>query len=174
LAGCAVFFLVAVVAVVGGVQLIRGQLASPYRSWLPLTLANEQLGQLALPAAYPAATAAAAGYLLQISTNGEDSLYLVNVGQTAVPLAALRFEVSQDSFDGSQWGVATLEPGNCVSLWKDRGNPQPPAVACNEVGSRVERPPNHIFWKQTFNIYYGGTLITTCPGEGCQLLIPAP
>lgn len=198
LGGCAVLALLFVLLVGGGVQLIRSQFQK-YYAWMPLTIGGE-LQNSSDSDAYPEppdSTNANSsedgnddddddndddddddgedegqnGLLLQIATNKEDSFYLVNIGSTAVPLSGLSFEDGDNSFEGVEWGITSLAPGECVSIWKDRGNPRAPDVDCNEVGGRAERAPNDIFWKSSFNIFYENVLITTCPDDGCEVFI---
>lgn len=197
LGGCAILALLAALLIGGGVQIIRSQFQK-YYTWLPLTIGDEPPDNTAGDAypeppvvTRPSSTEAEEDgdddeddddddgessaeqnpLLLQIVTNKEDSFYLVNVGSTAVPLAGLSFNGENNAFEGSEWGVASLAPGECVTIWKNRGNPKPPDVDCNEVGSRVEREPPEIFWKKSFDVIYQNTVITTCPQNGCEFFL---
>jgi hypothetical protein len=110
--------------------------------------------------------------ILKIVTNKDDSFYLVNIGQAGIPLGLLRFEEGNKDFEGGEWGVDSLAPGQCVSVWKDRGNPDPPDIDCNEVGTRIEREPKEAFWKKSFDIFFQDELISSCPKEGCEFTVP--
>jgi hypothetical protein len=110
---------------------------------------------------------------LQIVTNGEDSFYLVNVGSTAVPLSSFRFVEGNKTFEGSLWGLDSLAPGQCVSVWKDKGNPSAPDVSCNEVGGRLEQKAKDLFWKKNFDVFFRNNFVTTCSDTGCQFVLPS-
>ena len=71
---------------------------------------------------------------------GEDSLYIVNLTAEAFPLAALliRDDDDDDAINGTEWGIDVLQSGACVTIWKDKGDPDAPDVTCEEVGERLE------------------------------------
>jgi hypothetical protein len=110
--------------------------------------------------------------LLRIATRGDDSFFLINIGSSAVPLPAFFFNDGNHTFDGSEWGISTLGPGECVTIWKNRGNPRSPNVDCNEVGDRVTMEPGEEFWKEPFDIIFQNTFVTTCPRNGCEFSVP--
>lgn len=182
--GCAVVVLLFALLLWGGLQFFQSQLQKQY-IWLPLILQGESL-DASDSAAFPAPSNTISPnpseseelnegqnrLLLQIATHKGDSFYLVNIGETAVLLSDLRFENGKNSFAGSEWGITSLAPGACVTVWKNKGRPQPPSVDCNEVGDRVERAGKEIFWKEPFNIIYEGILVTTCPDSGCDFFVP--
>jgi serine/threonine-protein kinase len=175
--GCLVLLLLAVLMVGGGIQLIRGQLADGYETWIPITIKGNQepsSGEETEPSLPEiGATGSAEGRsLLRIATNGDDSFYLINVGSSAVPLSGFQFDDGRRSFEGSSWGIPLLAHGECVSIWKDKGHPGAPAVDCNEVGNRVEVKANETFWKDEFSISFQDIVVTTCPNEGCEFSVP--
>ncbi|MEW5956893.1 MAG: serine/threonine-protein kinase [Chloroflexota bacterium] len=112
-------------------------------------------------------------YNLLIMTRGEDSLFVVNQSSQAFPLASLSLGDGNGTINGSDWGVAQLASGACVTAWKDGGNPERPNVTCTEVGQPLTREGEKRFWKGEFNVYYNGQLIATCSKnqEGCPLTI---
>lgn len=112
------------------------------------------------------------GTLLRIATHGEDSFYLINVGNSAVSLPAFLFDDGNHIFGGAGWGISTLRPGECVSIWKNKGNPRGPNVDCVEIGDRVEMEPSEAFWKEPFEVIFQNTVIFTCPRNGCEFLVP--
>jgi serine/threonine-protein kinase len=114
-------------------------------------------------------------YHLLIAKRGEESLFVVNLTTEAFPLAPLRLGADEGTIDGSEWGLALLESGACVAVWKDDGDPRPPdGLTCNEVGERLTRRKSGRFWKSTFNVRYEEELISTCEKEqkNCLLNIP--
>jgi serine/threonine protein kinase len=196
--GCLILFLLAVLTI-GGSIFIREQLADRYQAWLPVTIQENQESPPDNDA-YPAPPntdsseenpqensnsvadedddkneppdSEVGRSFLRIATNGEDSFYLINIGSSAVPLPFFFFTDGNHVFDGSGWGISTLGPGECVSIWKDRGNPRAPDVDCNEVGERVEMEPSEEFWKEPFDIIFQNTVVITCPSNGCEFSVP--
>lgn len=188
LAGCAVLLLVAV-ALAAALFIARNRPAASTRIWLPLVVSGAESPPSLSAGAYPVGATGPpgergavdsqgeenpTGALLQISTNSEDSLFLVNVGGEIVPLGDLRLVSDESTIHGSQWGIAALAPGDCVSVWKDRGNPQPPAVECNGVGERLQQSPSDIIWKRSFGIFFQDELVVDCSSSGCRFGLPLP
>jgi hypothetical protein len=199
--GCLLLILLAA-CMIGGVQLIRGQFGDGYQTWMPFTIGGEQEpepGNESYPG-LPNPDSSEEGSeegdgegneeenddqqedegadpqggssQLRIATHGEDSFYLINVGDSAVSLPAFLFNDGKRVFGGAGWGISTLGPGECVSIWKDRGNPRGPNVDCNEIGDRVEVEPKDAFWKESFDIVFQNTVIITCPKNGCEFSVP--
>ncbi|MBN1135844.1 MAG: serine/threonine protein kinase [Anaerolineae bacterium] len=109
---------------------------------------------------------------LRLVRNREDSLFVIN--QTAdggFPLEPLQLGDGRRTIHGSEWGVAILDTGACVTAWKDGGNPQPPAVTCTLVGERIVRRGPERFWKDSYNVYYAGVLVGTCTSDDCTVSI---
>lgn len=106
-------------------------------------------------------------YHLLIATNGEDSLFVVNQSDEAFPVASLQLGDGNGAIQGVEWGVEFLEPGSCVTAWKDGGNPQPPAVNCHQVGERLTRDGSNRFWKNAFEVFYAGTPVSSCSQAQC-------
>lgn len=116
----------------------------------------------------PGATATAvppAGYELLLARNRDDALFVVNRSGRPFPLAALQIGDGRGEISGDEWGVGALENGDCVSVWKDRGNPRPPDVVCAEVAERLTRAPRDTFWQDNFSVYYNGQKVGEC-GRG--------
>jgi serine/threonine protein kinase len=114
-------------------------------------------------------------YHLLIAKRGEESLFVVNLTTEAFPLAPLRLGDDEGAIDGPEWGIALLESGACVAVWKDDGDPRPPGgLTCNEVGERLTRRKSERFWKSAFNVHYEEELIGICEKEqkNCLLNIP--
>jgi hypothetical protein len=114
-------------------------------------------------------------YELLIATRGEDSLFVVNQTAAAFPLAPLSLGNDEGAIDGVEWGIEVLESGECVTVWKDAGNPEPPeGLECERVGERLVRGGRDIFWKGAFNVDYDGQRIGTCAAKPkeCSVSIP--
>lgn len=112
-------------------------------------------------------------HMILIAKRGEDSLFVVNEGETVFPLSSLRLGEGQGAINGPEWGVDVLEPGECVAAWKDGGNPQSPDVECTLLGARLTRDGPRRFWKSTFTVFYGQQAEFTCSSERCALTIPS-
>lgn len=113
-------------------------------------------------------------YDLLIAKRGDDSLFVVNQSTEAFPLEPLRLGDGDGAIDGEDWDIDTLQNGECVTAWKDSGNPRPPrGVNCNQVGERLTRDGSARFWKDAFNVYYAGELIATCTSDECPVRIRA-
>lgn len=116
------------------------------------------------------------GYSLLIVAQGEDSLFIVNRTEKALPLAPLYLGNKEGAINGDAWGIEVLESGACVTLWKDGGQPKAPdKLECTQVGERLIRSGKDIFWKNPFNVSYNEFQVGTCvarPKE-CPVSIPA-
>ncbi|HKZ86124.1 MAG TPA: hypothetical protein VJ793_21020 [Anaerolineae bacterium] len=124
------------------------------------------------PTPVPTATAAPVTYDLLIARRDDDSLFVVNQSALAFPLAPLRLGDGSAAINGPDWEVDVLEPDECVTAWKDSGNPRPPrGVTCSEVGRRLTRDGPNPFWKDDFNVYYAGERIDECTRDRCTITI---
>ncbi len=115
-------------------------------------------------------------YSLLIAAQGEDSLFIVNRAEKALPLAPLYLGNKEGSINGDAWGIEMLESGACVTLWKDAGQPKAPdKLECTQVGERLIRSGKDIFWKNAFNVSYNGQPVGTCAGKPkeCPVRVPA-
>ncbi|MDT8305960.1 MAG: serine/threonine-protein kinase [Anaerolineae bacterium] len=121
------------------------------------------------PTAPPAAVAP--DEAITVVTRGEDSLFLVNATGSDLRLAGLQLGEGENAVRGVEWEIVSLAPGECVTVWKQQGNPDAPNVDCAAVGARVTRHSRDIFWKQSFPIYYRETQIAVCDGE-CSFTLP--
>ena len=133
-----------------------------------------------VPTDIPAATATLlptaisapeAVYTLLIATNKDDSLFVVNQSDDPFPMASLQLGEGGEAIQGLDWGLTLLESGNCVTAWKDRGNPKPPAVRCERVGESLTRDGPNRFWKNSFAVFYAGMLIDNCQPTLCLIEI---
>lgn len=123
-------------------------------------------------AAPPTDTPSPTVYQLLLVTNKEDSLFVVNQSGESFPLNALRLGKGKKTIQGTEWAIGQLAPGSCVTAWKDSGNPKPPDVDCNEVGTQLTREGSDRFWKGKFDIFYNDEKIGTCdPKKDCLIEI---
>lgn len=122
----------------------------------------------------PAATKGPVTFDLLLVKHEDDSLFLVNQSKEDFPVGQLRLgDDSKDGVTGAEWGVEMLKSGECVTAWKNTGNPAPPDVRCSQVGQRVMRDGKRVFWKSTFNVYYAGKQVGACDKdrENCSIRI---
>jgi hypothetical protein len=111
---------------------------------------------------------------LRLVPNKDDSLFIVNVGSNAVDLEELQLGDGRGEIDGDEWDISNLGPGQCVTVWKEQGNPEPPRVQCQEVGDRVYRQARELFWDREYEVYYNGDRLATCERrEDCLVELPA-
>ena len=73
---------------------------------------------------------------------------------------------------GAEWEHSVLRPGECVAVWKDDENANPPAkLVCENVGVRVEREGSERFWREAFDVHYGGDKVGKCKKTPKQCVI---
>ncbi len=123
------------------------------------------------PSRTPLPTATSDVYRLLFATAREDSLFIMNHSSEAFPLSRLRVGDGDGAILGSEWDLVSLPSGACVAVWKSSGNPVSPDIDCEPIGDRLTRSGNERFWKDSFNIYFDNTLITTCRNR-CEVTIP--
>lgn len=112
-------------------------------------------------------------YRLLLVSVRDDTLFVVNEG-SEFPIVPLCLRNGEDEVCGPDWNISTLDSGECVSIWKDRGNPEAPDVSCIEVGQRIIRRPNHIISRSAYEVYYAGRLLAVCNPGRCLVPIPNP
>jgi serine/threonine protein kinase len=111
-------------------------------------------------------------YSLIVARHRDDSVFVINMSSSPLPLAPLRLgDTGEGAIEGSEWGLETLGSFQCVTAWKDNGNPRMPNVSCTQVGARITREGRDRFWKEAFNIYYGGNLVGACDADACPITI---
>lgn len=65
--------------------------------------------------------------------------------------------------DGERWEVNRLQRGDCVVVWRDKGDPDlPEDLECDYQGRPVERDRKNLFWLDSFDVYYEGDKVGTC------------
>lgn len=110
-------------------------------------------------------------YNLRLLKNGEDSLFLVNVGDAPFPLAPLRLGDGEGAISGADWETDLLQRGSCVTAWQDENAVTPANVTCVEVGGRLERGGDGRFWNEDFTVYYSNQPIGICPQDFSECLV---
>jgi hypothetical protein len=143
---------------------------TPLPTWTPAPTLTPPAPQPTLTPVQPPGEPG--GYTLLIAKKKSDSLFVVNQGDGAFPLAPLRLGDEQGAISGTEWGVEILEPGQCVAVWKDSGNPKLPDVKCELVGARLTRDGPRRFWKSAFKVFYGQKAEFVCRSERCPITIP--
>jgi hypothetical protein len=110
-----------------------------------------------------------------LMARGEDSLFVVNRGDTSVPLDRLRLASKKAEVKGVEWAHSVFQPGQCVALWSDKPDAKAPEdLACQLVGQRLERDGPDRFWKEKFAVYFDGEKFGDCqkkPKE-CNVVYP--
>lgn len=109
--------------------------------------------------------------VIQIATRGDETLFLVNNTSAAIRLAGFQIGEGDSAIRGVEWELVALEPGECVGVWKEQGNPEAPDVDCQPVGARVTRHARDIFWNNPFSVYYRETLLGACQ-DSCTMTMP--
>lgn len=104
-------------------------------------------------------------FKLLIATEKDDSMVIVNIGNTAFFLPPLNLQEDRNIMLGSEWDVEILQPGECVIAVKDKGNPKLPDVECEEVGERLYLSSGERIWEKDFDVYYGSTKVDTCAAD---------
>jgi serine/threonine protein kinase len=120
------------------------------------------------------AAVTAAEFELLIAKQGEDSLFVINQGNSAFPLAPLRLGEGDGAINGAEWGIETLGPGQCVTAWKDTGkNLKVPDVTCERIGPQLTRTGRERFWKSSFDVFYDQERQRRCDSDRCAITIRA-
>jgi hypothetical protein len=113
--------------------------------------------------AVPTPTPTLVSYELLIVARGDDSLFVVNQGETSLPLEWLRLSNKKGEVSGVEWKYGVLGPGDCVAVWKNHEDAKPPdKLVCENVGARIEREGSERFWKEAFDVHYGGDKVGEC------------
>jgi serine/threonine protein kinase len=131
-------------------------------------------------AVLPTATSTSAPqveYHLQIVKIGKDGLFLLNVGQAALPLERIQLGNPPNYVQGSQWEISALQPKECVLVKADGAKEDKlKAVDCERAGNALSLPKGKPFWSSLFNIYFDGDFIGVCVQtlDECDVFFPKP
>ena len=116
-----------------------------------------------------------ASYELIIAKRAEDGIYVINETDADFPLDQLRLVEGGAELFGTEWGLQRLGTGECVVVWKDKGEPRPPAgVTCEQVGETLRRDKRKVFWDQSFQVYVEDRIVGACAKDQslCPVSIP--
>jgi serine/threonine protein kinase len=101
-------------------------------------------------------------YNLLIAAHGDESLFIVNEGEDAFPLAQLTLSNDKGGITSTVWSTVTLESGTCV-VWGKKENPKfPKKVKCELVSEYLVDYKGKPFWGSDFDVYYGEEKIGSC------------
>jgi serine/threonine protein kinase len=107
-------------------------------------------------------------YDLLIASRGEDSMLIINQGDTNFPLAALSLSNNRGEISGGALGSAQLQPGQCITFLKDKGKPKLPDESCNSI-LNLSLDSRAIFWKDEFDISFAGMRVASCDDDRCAI-----
>jgi serine/threonine protein kinase len=97
-----------------------------------------------------------------IETIREESLFLINRSDDPLPLLPLQLGDGNRAVSGVMWGRSVLQPGQCVTIWKEEGRPQAPDVQCEQVGSPLQIRSRDLVWNNNYTVYYNGRPFAEC------------
>lgn len=150
---------------------MTGEPATPRVMATPTAATPDETPTPDKPTPAPGPIAADPDEVIAVVARGDESLYLVNNTGSSLRLAGLQLGQGESAVRGVEWEIVTLSPGECVTVWKEQGHPDPPNVDCEVVGARVTRHSRDIFWKDSFPIYYRDTQVISCDGD-CVFKLP--
>jgi hypothetical protein len=116
-------------------------------------------------------------YHLQIIKIGKDGLFLLNVGQAALPLERIQLGNPPNYVLGSQWEISALQPKECVLVKADGAKEDKlNDVDCKRAGNELSLPKGKPFWSSLFNIYFDKDFIGVCMQtlDECDVFFPEP
>jgi serine/threonine protein kinase len=170
-----------------GSQLLRGN-DQPAATSSPLPVTNPTVANPLPTATYPPATdfitvpppatstsASQVEYYLQIVKIGRDGLFLLNVGQAALPLERIQLGNPPNYVLGSQWELSALQPGECVLVRAEGAKENKlKNVECERAGSELSLPTREPFWSYFFIIYFDGGFFGMCEQtlDVCEVSFP--
>jgi hypothetical protein len=94
----------------------------------------------------------------------DQSIFLVNTGALALPLAPLQLGEGSRALSGQEWQVAELQNGQCVAAWINGSKPPiPKDLKCERVGENVLRSSSsRRFWTRAYKVFYNDQEIAAC------------
>jgi serine/threonine protein kinase len=114
-------------------------------------------------------------YDLLIVKQGEEGIWIINQTDAPFQLAKLHLVNDKTSIEGSIWSIDQLQPNDCTTAWKDKGDPKlPDGITCNIVGEPVTFSKKDVFWNGEFQVSYDGELVGRCDKEMTQCLVHVP
>jgi serine/threonine protein kinase len=94
----------------------------------------------------------------------EGCLVVANSGRQPFPMASLSLLNKDTTMSGLEWGIADLQPGQCVKVVKDENwvTRMPQDAVCTVVGHPLVREGKDRFWNNTFSVAYENKKVTDC------------
>jgi serine/threonine protein kinase len=102
-------------------------------------------------------------YFLKLVAKKDEFLYLINRGETKIPLSSLVLGKGKGEIEGTEWEVEFLMPGKCLAAVKEEGNPVTFRDSeCSLVGDPIERSGSEKFWDSDYPVFFHDRQIGTC------------
>lgn len=102
-------------------------------------------------------------YHLLFAKQKDEGLFIVNKGESILPLPLLELRKGRFKLLGEEWEIEVIKPGECLTAWKTDGRVKlPKELECKLVGKLLRFNPRDIFWTSDFDIYYNDSLVDTC------------
>lgn len=94
---------------------------------------------------------------------GAFGITLVNLSDSALPLASFTFSSETGGFAGADWNYSSLKAGDCVQLYYS-GSPRPAKPSdCRQAQRWIERgTPGILFWQSAFTVSFNGEKVGVC------------
>ncbi len=114
-----------------------------------------------------------------MSDKKADGIFLINTGNSDIPLAPLLLDYGFGQAAGTSWNVSSIQPGDCVALLKtDVKLSKVQGITCNVVGNPVYARFHGRFTIAQINVYFQSRLLTSCQGQqnstGCPVQYTKP
>ena len=116
-----------------------------------------------------------AEYNLQLIKIGKDGLFLLNVGQEALPLERIQLGNPPNYVLGTQWELSDLQPGECVLVTAENVKEDKlKGEDCERTGSELSLPKGKPFWSSLFILYFDGEYMGNCDPalDKCDVSFP--
>lgn len=102
---------------------------------------------------------------LLISRRDKGALVLLNITETAFPLAALRLQAGDETLSGLDFGLNELAPNACVIAHGVQADLRHVFPICNEAGTR--QVLNETAWDSVFSVWFAGQEAHICAQPVC-------
>ena len=107
---------------------------------------------------------------------GGESLFVINLSESAFPLAGLRIQEGKKALTGAMWSVNALEKGQCVGAWRSEGiSSDFPSEAkdCQMVG-QLQIKKKSLIGEGQLIVYYNQKQVGTCSKGQMQCALQIP
>jgi serine/threonine protein kinase len=111
-------------------------------------------------------------YFMVLAHQKHDGFVLINTGKSPMPMAPLELvdNSSNHLISGADWGVDTLQPGECVGIFQQGTTPKVPSnVRCSPTGKVLITTTS--FWTDPVTLKYNGAPVATCPLEPAKCAV---